>query len=139
MVTYCYSACLLCRILIYYEKQRLDLDPARRTPEMSAMHQDTSSDLRVVYEKLKIILEVEFVFCARLNSLQISHELFDLKQEVYMTIYPVSDFYSDISYLREEEEGGDRALQHNRDTWGPSCGRRHLGGAEEDGEGLCQG
>ncbi|CAA0822391.1 Hexokinase-1 [Striga hermonthica] len=29
-----------------------------RTPEMSAMHQDTSSDLRVVDEKLKNILEV---------------------------------------------------------------------------------
>ncbi|XP_047942473.1 hexokinase-1-like [Salvia hispanica] len=32
-----------------------------RTPEMSAMHQDTSSDLRVVYEKLKSILEISHI------------------------------------------------------------------------------
>ncbi|KAG6415803.1 hypothetical protein SASPL_123221 [Salvia splendens] len=80
-----------------------------RTPEMSAMHQDTSSDLRVVYEKLKIILEVQFVFCAH------------------------------ISYLREEEKGGDRALQHNRDTWGPSCAAGILGLLKKTGRDSIKG
>lgn len=59
---------LLCLLIMsnFYlvnEKQRLDFGSrTHRTPEMSAMHQDTSSDLRVVYEKLKSILEVQFFF-----------------------------------------------------------------------------
>ena len=39
-----------------------------RTPDMSAMHHDTTSDLKVVGNKLKDILEVCKLFCPRWNT-----------------------------------------------------------------------
>lgn len=60
-------------VLRNLKNEGLILDPIRRTPEMSAMHQDTSSDLKVVDEKLKSILEVQcvsvLVYGARWNAL----------------------------------------------------------------------